>query len=249
MPPHVQVGRNWIPPPSKSNGVWPCLSWTFYWGDCLVGGGVGWFVKEHFSAIHLALWKSSTETFKRHKTYCKVPRWSKSKYNRIKFHLDLYVYIYIHTWLCRWSCTICSQYHPMIIHADTPAPLDCWSNTGVPTWSCFFASILAMASTAGLAYVMCWFSNHDGKESDHSPVVMGNIPERFRIFMIQLHCISDWLQEQLRFPHMSTEKLKKSGNPKYATYSAPINIKYHIHYQLFTSTITCDWYTSMHIIT
>ena len=81
-----------------------------------------------------------------------------------------------------------------------------------------------------LDLLMCWFSNHDGKESDHSPVVMGNIPERFRIFMIQLHCISDWLQEQLRFPHMSTEKLKKSGNPKYATYSAPINIKYHIHY-------------------
>lgn len=68
-----------------------------------------------------------------------------------------------------------------------------------------------------LDLLMCWFSNHDGKESDHSPVVMGNITERF-------HCIPDWLLGAVALSAHVNRKAEEVWHPKYATYSAHINI-------------------------
>ena len=96
----------------------------------------------HFGKVALKLSKDTKPTVK----FQDVPSQNTIELNSILIRIYNYIYIDL------------SQDHPIIIHEETPAPLDCWSNTGVPRWSYFFGSILAMASTAGLAYVLALIS-------------------------------------------------------------------------------------------
>ena len=151
----------------------------------LVGGLVGLWRSisvpstSHFGKVVLKLSKDTKPTVK----FQDDPSQNATELNSIL----ICIYIDIHTWFCR-SCTIFSRYHPMIAHAETPAPLDCWSNTGLPKWSCFFGSILAMASTAGLAYVLVlkswWqrirsFSSGDGQHPWEVPYLHDPTPLHF----------------------------------------------------------------------